>query len=174
VISTLYPTWTLYPVLALMAVAALWTLQAQILRAVIGLAAVSVLLTVLMFEMGAPLAGVFELSVCAGLITVVFVSTISLTRPYVKKQDGVARTFRFHPFILFVASVGALLWIGSYGLDVTPQVAEAPEDASQVLWSLRRLDLLGQAIVMLAGVFGVVVLFKHRGEPQDGREEGQP
>jgi len=169
---TLYPAWTLYPVLALMAVAALWTIQAQILRAVIGLALVSVLLTVLMFQMGAPLAGVFELSVCAGLITVVFVSTISLTRPFVQKRDGLARTRRFHPFILFVASVGALLWIGSYGLDVTPEVAEAPADASQVLWSLRRLDLLGQAIVMLVGVFGVVVLFKRRAQPGD--EGGRP
>jgi NADH-quinone oxidoreductase subunit J len=166
--------WTLYAVLALIAVAALWTVQARILRAVIGLAVVSVLLTVLMFQMGAPLAAVFELSVCAGLITAVFVSTISLTRPLTqpeeREQAGV-RARRFHPAILAAAAVGALLWIGSYTLDVTPAVAESPEGAGQVLWGLRRLDLLGQIIVIFVGVFGVVVLFKRRAAGR--REEGQ-
>jgi NADH-quinone oxidoreductase subunit J len=166
--------WTLYPVLVLMGIAALWTVQAQILRAVIGLAVVSVLLTVLMFQMGAPLAGVFELSVCAGLITVVFVSTVSLVRPLSRTQEReekVVRARRFHPAILLAISAGALIWIGSYHLDVAPAVSEAPEQANEVLWSLRRLDLLGQAIVMLVGVFGVVVLFK--GRAPAGREEGQ-
>lgn len=168
-------TWTLYPVLVLIAVAALWTVQAQILRAVIGLAVVSVLLTVLMFQMGAPLAGVFELSVCAGLITVVFVSTISLVRPLTREQEQEERTVRarrFHPAILLALSVGALFWIGSYDLDVAPAVSEEPGQASEVLWSLRRLDLLGQAIVMLVGVFGVVVLFKRRAA--QAREDSRP
>ncbi len=167
--------WTLYPVLALTAVAALWTVQAQILRAVIGLALVSVLLTVLMFQMDAPLAGAFELSVCAGLITVVFVSTISLTRPVNAARARaceVVRARRFHPGILVAASVGALIWIGSYDLDVAPAVSEVPEQAGEVLWNLRRLDLLGQVIVMLVGISGVVVLFKRT--PAAEREEAEP
>ncbi len=167
-------SWTLYPVLVLTAMAALWTVQAQILRAVIGLALVSVLLTVLMFQMDAPLAGVFELSVCAGLITAVFVSTISLTRPlqpaHARACEAV-RARRFHPAILAAASVGALIWIGSYDLDVAPAVSEAPEQASEVLWSMRRLDLVGLLIIILVGVFGVVVLFKRRAAaPQDEGE----
>ena len=167
--------WTLYPVLVLTAVAALWTVQAQILRAVLGLALVSVLLTVLMFQMDAPLAGVFELSVCAGLITVVFVSTISLTRPVNPARARaceVVRARRFHPAILVAASVGALIWIGSYDLDVAPAVSEAPEQASEVLWNLRRVDLLGMLVMILVGVFGVVVLFKRRGTAE--REEAEP
>ncbi len=167
--------WTLYPVLVLTAVAALWAVQAQILRAVIGLALVSVLLTVLMFQMDAPLAGAFELSVCAGLITVVFVSTISLTRPLTAARARaceVVRARRFHPAILVAASVGALIWIGSYDLDVAPAVSESPEQASEVLWSLRRLDLLGQVVIMLVGVAGVVVLFKRRAAAE--REETEP
>ncbi len=159
------PAWALYPVLILIVAAALWTVQAHILRAVIGLAAVSVLLTVLMFQMGAPLAGVFELSVCAGLITVVFVSTISLTRPLTREQEeqqAVCRARRFHPAILLAISVAALFWIGSYELDLAPAVSESPGEVGEVLWGPRRLDLLGQAVVILAGVFGVVVLFKRR------------
>ncbi len=132
-------TWTLYLLLALIAAAALWTVQANILRAVIGLAVVSVLLTVLMFQMGAPLAGVFELSVCAGLITVVFVSTISLTRPLTRAQErreAACRARRFHPAIGLAAAAGALLWIGSYGLDVAPAVSLSSRMPSSVpLWA---------------------------------------
>lgn len=167
-------SWALYPVLALAAAAALWTVQAHILRAVIGLALVSVLLTVLLFQMGAPLAGVFELSVCAGLITAVFSSTVSLTRPLSRgeaRAEAGLRARRFHPAILAAASAAALIWIGSYGLDVTPAVAEPPESAGEVLWGLRSLDLVGQMIVVFVGVYAVVVLFKRADAP---RPEGEP
>jgi ethanolamine transporter EutH len=35
-----------------------------------------------------------------------------------------------------------------------------------VLWYLRRLDLLGQIVILLAGAFGVVMLFKERKNEQ--------
>src|SRR5664280_1858275 len=61
--------------------AALWTVMtARLLRAVVALAITSVLVTVLMFQLGAPIAGVFELSVCAGLIPAILITTISLTQ----------------------------------------------------------------------------------------------
>ena len=52
----------------------------NLLKSAIGLAVTSAILSLLLFLMDAPLAGVFELSVCAGLITVVFISVISLTK----------------------------------------------------------------------------------------------
>jgi hypothetical protein len=33
-----------------------------------------------------------------------------------------------------------------------------------VLWTLRQLDLFGQILVLLAGVFGVLVLFRKEGK----------
>jgi NADH-quinone oxidoreductase subunit J len=50
------------------------------LKAAICLGVASALLGVLFFVLNAPYAAVFELSICAGLITVLFVSTISLTK----------------------------------------------------------------------------------------------
>ena len=35
-----------------------------------------------------------------------------------------------------------------------------PLKVSEVMWGERRVDILGQAIIILVGVFGVVVLFK--------------
>ena len=49
----------------------------DILRAVIALAVLSVVLAAIFFKLGAPYAGAFELSVCGGLITVLFIAAIS-------------------------------------------------------------------------------------------------
>jgi len=156
--------------IGLLVLVALWTVQTSILRAAIGLALTSVVLTLIMFHMGAPLAAVFELSVCAGLITVVFVSTISMTRPKDEAEaeaEQWTRSKRFHPGFIVAALVGVVLWATGYALE-TYRTATTVASARDVLWNLRRLDLVGQIIIMFVGVFGVVILFKerlHEGEP---------
>lgn len=150
--------------LALFLAATLVTVfTADLMKSAIGLAVTSAVLTLLLFRMGAPLAGVFELSVCAGLITVVFISTISLTRPSAdaevrRKQAARWKRYVFLPFVLLLAA-----WLLSRGfahLSPPKAVAGRAEDVSQALWFTRRFDLIGQILVILAGVFGVVVLFK--------------
>jgi NADH-quinone oxidoreductase subunit J len=155
-------------VLALTLLAALWAVMtAGLIRSVLGLAATSVCLTVLMFMLGANLAAVFELSVCAGLITVVFVSTISMTQP--ADRSGLLDRTRAHlrrywllPIILVAA--GAMLAFLTVGvrIDLPPPTESA--DVRDTLWKSRQTDLLGQVVVILAGVFGVIVLFKERKE----------
>ena len=158
-------------VLALMLIAAIWTVMTRgLVRAALGLAVTSIILTVLMFMLGAGLAAVFELSVCAGLITVVFVSTIAMTQPSSKselleKTRHRMRRYWFLPVI--IVAVGAVLAWLSIGATVSLPVSDAADatsglDVKQVLWGLRQTDLVGQVIVILAGVFGVVVLFKER------------
>lgn len=153
-----------YLLLALLVLSSLWAvLTPTLLRGAIGLAAASAVLTLLMFQADAALAGVFELSVCAGLVTVVFVSTISLTRPTGEARELARREKRaqaFLPLLGVAAWVGVLLWSAGYVLDVTPPPAGAPAEVREVLWGARRLDLLGQILVVFVGVFGVVILFK--------------
>ena len=152
-------------VVVALAVAALWTVQTTIVRAAMGLALTSVLVTVLLFRMGAPLAAVFELSVCAGLITVVFASTIAMTRPLDEGEAArcrIRRRRRFHPAFFLVALVGAALWATGYTLEVSAPAALPGPGVRQVLWDLRRIDLVGQIAVLFVGVFGVVVFFKER------------
>ena len=52
----------------------------EILFSAISLAVLSAIIAIMFFKLNSAYAGVFELSVCAGLITALFVSVISLTR----------------------------------------------------------------------------------------------
>ena len=55
-------------------------LTREILFSAIALGVLSIILAIICFKLDSPYAGVFELSVCAGLITVLFVVVISLTK----------------------------------------------------------------------------------------------
>lgn len=146
--------------------AALWTVMTRsLLRSAIGLALTSAILTIVMFQLGAPLAGVFELSVCAGLISVVFISAISLTHPMTRKEiiehmrDRLTR-FWYLPFIIVV--IGLMFTFKNIKLDVKLPAPETISDVRYELWNLRPLDIIGQILIILAGIFGVVLLFKER------------
>lgn len=52
----------------------------DLLSAALSLAALSAALAIIFYRLGSPYAAVIELSVCAGLITALFVAAISLTR----------------------------------------------------------------------------------------------
>lgn len=52
----------------------------DLLKSAISLAVASVILAIIFYQLEAPYAAMFELSVCAGLITVLFASTINLTK----------------------------------------------------------------------------------------------
>jgi NADH-quinone oxidoreductase subunit J len=153
--------------LTLMFLTALWAVMARtLLKSAIALALASVLLTIIMFVLKAPWAGVFELSVCAGLITVVFISAISLTQPENDAQvlAHAARRFRRFWFLpVLLALVAVALYCGRPNLEFTPLSQPSfIADVRNLLWKERMLDLLGQVVIILVGVFGVVVLFKER------------
>ena len=142
----------------------------DLLKSAIGLAVLSALLTVVMFLMNAPLAAVFELSVCAGMITVVFISAISLTRTYTAEEKVVNRKGRIKRFILLpvilIAILAAAIWfIWPLATQMLISNPLGPDLSVQdVLWKNRQLEIIGQIIIILAGVFGIVVLFKDRGQ----------
>lgn len=164
--------------LVLLVAGGLWTVMTlDLLRSAIGLALTSVALTLLLFHMGLPLAGVFELSVCVGLITVVFVSTISLTRP-LKGQEAIARDrsrlrrFSALPVLIFLIAAALLLLHFYVQVAPPPAVAGPAADARRMLWNERRFDLVGQIMILLTGVYGVVVLFKEKfAAPRPGGKE---
>jgi NADH-quinone oxidoreductase subunit J len=153
-------------VLALALLAALWTVMTRsLMRSVIGLAATSVCVTALMFMLGANLAAVFELSVCAGLITVVFVSTVAMTQPASGaelRERTRSRLRRYWPLPLILLAAGILLAALGPGLAVALPPPEEGAEVKDILWTKRPADILGQVAVILAGTFGVIVLFKER------------
>ena len=149
-------------VLALLVVAALWcVLSPRLLRAVVALAVASVMVTILLFRLDAPLAGVFELSVCAGLISAIFLGAITLTQPETDPEIAAGakeriRRYWYLPVLLLLIGV----FVAQKSLPSVPAVSVKAEDVRLVLWTSRHLDLLGQVIVLTAGAFGVVILFK--------------
>ena len=146
--------------------AGLWSVMTlDLLKAAIGLAVTSAVLALLLFHMHAPLAGVFELSVCSGLITVVFISVISLTKPLevaAARERDRSRIKRFIFLPILAVIVGGILYVLRPYIDLPLPPAGVETDVRQVFWNVRRLDLVGQILIILAGVFGVVILFKER------------
>lgn len=147
------------------AMAVLTAFSWDILRSAISLLLCSLGLTLILFNLNAPLAGVFELSVCTGLITVLFINTISLV-PTVTGETRIPRAkrhhrkFRFLPFLVILI-IGALWFSRDFWLtNLTVQRVQETVTTGQVLWGQRGIDLIGQIIMILVGIYGVVLLFK--------------
>ncbi len=150
--------------LVILIIAALMVVfSSRLLMAAISLALTSIIVTILMFKLNSPLAAVFELSICAGLITVIFITTISFVKPVTDEELLKTRKRRLKRYIALPAILIAVGLITSFvikpvALSLPPAVHEA--SVSDVLWNLRQVDLLGQAIILLVGVLGIVVLFR--------------
>lgn len=151
-------------ILVILIIVSIWTVMTRsLLRAGIGLALVSVILAIVMFRLDSALAAVFELSVCAGLISVLFVSVISLTQPYsqkeiVERMKSMFARFKYLPVIIVL--VGLVMFFLKFRPDFLLPAPQAERSVRNMLWNFRQIDLLGQIIILLCGVFAVVVLFK--------------
>jgi NADH-quinone oxidoreductase subunit J len=135
----------------------------NMLLAAISLGVASVALTLVLFALSAPWAAVFELSVCAGLITVLFVSAVSMIRKeeLFMKEGRV----RFVLLPLWLAAFGAGLWFWGGGLGPSlPEIPtfQEPSGVGVLLWGPRIYDLMGQACIILAGVLVIRAFFAGR------------
>lgn len=134
----------------------------DLLKSAIALAGASIFLAMIFFRMGATYAGVFEISVVAGLITVLFIATISLTRVDGGVKENRLARLLFPAFFIGVVLID-LLVMGQF-LGVITALPGLPdtEGFSQVFWGQRTFDLVGQIAIILAGVFCVLALFRKR------------
>jgi NADH-quinone oxidoreductase subunit J len=132
----------------------------DLLYVAISLALISVILALVLFNFGANIAGVFELSVCAGLITVLFIATVSLTKDSDKKTEARMATYFVPLFVLIF--IGIDYFIIQWLSHAIPAVVD-PKPAGtfqKVFWELRSADILGQIALIGAGVFGILSLFR--------------
>ena len=151
-------------ILIALVAAALWTVMARsLLRAALGLALTSAVLSMIMFRLNNPWAAVFELSVCAGLISALFFCVVTITEPLTpeKVRDEANEKFdRFRYLPLLALAVWAFLRFINVDLGIGSSVAGENADVRHILWANRQLDLVGQIIILLCGVFGIVILLK--------------
>src|SRR5512137_1468028 len=93
--------------IGLVLASALAVLARDLIKAAISLAVASLLLGIIFFRMNAPYAGVFEISVVAGLITVLFILTIALTKTEGEvRESKLARTAFPLFFVVFIVIDG--------------------------------------------------------------------
>lgn len=146
---------------------ALAILLKDLIKAALSLAVASLFLGVIFFRLAAPYAAVFEISVVAGLITVLFILTIALT----KKGDEVTEArlvkLAFPVFLILFLIIDGLVMKSL--LQKIPALPSGPEAGTfgQVLWKQRTFDLVAQVGVILAGVLAVLALFRKKEEDKD-------
>ena len=135
----------------------------RLLAAALWLAGVSAAVATLMYSLGAYEVAVIELSVGAGLVTVLFVFAIALAGEEAMTAPVIV------PRLLVLALVLGLLVVLGLGfreqlpvasnqlLPAKGQPAEA-NDFAAALWQERGLDMLVQVGLIFAGVMGVLGL----------------
>ena len=156
--------------LLLVAILLIFAIQAIRARALITsalwLAGVSALSSVLFYSYGAHLVAVIELSVGAGLVTVLFVFAINIA------GDDAIQAQSVPPWTLVTALVALfVLLLGWFVLGVpvvapVSPVAEAP--LSVILWQARGLDLMVQVVLIFSGVLGLLGLLAEAEAPLKG------
>jgi NADH:ubiquinone oxidoreductase subunit 6 (subunit J) len=156
---------------ALVVLALVFAVQAmrarQLISSALWLAGVSAMVATLLFLYGAQLVAIVELSVGAGLVTVLFVFAINIAGDETRAMPAVppwpvTAGFTF----LFV------LLLGWFLLSKTPfqqAVPAAPEVTLQIeLWNARGLDLIVQVVLIFSGVLGLLGLLAEVDAPLGG------
>lgn len=151
----------------ILACAVLSVSSRRLLISAIWLALTSALVAVLIYLLGAVHIAVIELSVGAGLVTVLFVFAINIAG-----ED----TSRLKALIPVPVAVGAVVLAVALGLVLilranSGMALTAPEpENSVILWQSRYVDLLLQVVLIFAGVLGVIGLLADKAKPH--HEEG--
>ncbi len=142
----------------------------RILASTIYLACVSALVSATLYLLGAYQVAVIELSVGAGLVTVLLVWAISITgddaleaRPILPRPLAAATTL--------LAAV-LLFWMAA---SLAGQDAPGPaQSLAQAMWGARVLDVWVQIILIFAGVLGVLGLLAEATHPARRGEHAIP
>lgn len=147
----------------LVALTILAILLRDLLKAAISLALASIFLAMIFFRMNAPYVGVFEISVVAGLITVLFITTIALTRSPADVKENKLPLIIFPVFFALFIVIDIIVMKNLLS-QFPPLPAGTPNSGTfgQVFWNERTFDLVGQIGVIFAGVFAVLALFRTR------------
>lgn len=149
---------------------AVMAIRSKPLTAALWLAGLSAIVAILLYLFNAPEVAVVELSVGAGLITVLLAFAISMAEDESMPASLVPRPAAW--FLIIVAG-GSLLWL------IIPEVSvvsiEPVVDIPFVahIWESRLLDLFVQIAIILAGVIGVLSLLGEV-EPEEISDLAQP
>ena len=130
----------------------------HLLPSTLYLACVSALSTVTLYLLGAYEVAVIELSVGAGLVTVLLVYALSVVgEDVIDPKSIIPKPLAF----LLVAGIGGVVVWMAYPV-VTQPSANGPVLLADVLWKQRALDVWVQVALIFSGVMGVLGLLSEK------------
>ena len=137
----------------------------RLLNSALWLAGVSAMVSLICYLMGAHQVAVIELSVGAGLVTILFVFAISISgEAEIENNTVLPRPLIWGLTALYIALLAWYLLPASFvGVTVVP---EAP--LSVVLWETRALDMLVQVVLIFCGVLGLLGILGEAKAPITG------
>lgn len=129
----------------------------RLLHSALWLACTSAIVALMLYLLGAPEVAAIELSVGAGLVTVLFVFAINIAgEESLPLQSIVPKSLAW---VLTITSVVLLIYMN---LDLVGLQVDIQEPSglqfTRVLWENRVLDVLGQIVLIFCGVLGVLGL----------------
>lgn len=134
------------------------TVSKRILSSTLYLACISALTSVVIFMLGATQVAVMELSVGAGLVTVLMVYALSVV------GEDALDPISVIPKPLALGLVGAVTillgWMVYPVIQIT--IGTGDLDLASVLWQSRVLDVWIQIVLIFSGVMGVLGLLSER------------
>ena len=147
--------------LAMLACALMAFRAKQLIVSALWLAGCSAILSILMYLLGAFAVAVIELSVGAGLVTVLFVFAISIAGG----EAAEAKSIIPRPIALIVSLVAIVLLAFMTISSLVSLPAATEPTFSEVLWQQRGLDMLVQSGLLFAAVVGMLGLLSEAKVP---------
>jgi len=151
--------WYVLIAVGILACAILAISAKRLLISAIWLAITSALVALMLYLLGAPHIAVIELSVGAGLVTVLFVFAINIAGEEVMGLRSALPLPLVWASILL--SAGLIIFFIVRSLGFVQFTDETGGFLTSVLWQERYLDFLLQVVLILAGVLGVIGLLSH-------------
>ena len=127
----------------------------RLLVSALWLAGTSALVALEMYMLGSPEVAVVELSVGAGLVTVLFVFAINLTGD--ERGEFPVKIPKAVSLSMILAAVVLIAWFTLRYIDQSAAGLVAIQ-LSTAIWKLRQLDMMLQILLVFCGVLGVVGL----------------
>lgn len=154
--------WQMLIAIGILASAVLAIRSKRLLVSAIWLALTSALTALMIFLLGAPQIAVIELSVGAGLVTVLFVFAINIAG----EEPIEIRSLVSKPIAWLLLAIAAALAIYLIlpTLGLLPTTSPSTE-ISTIQWNVRYLDILLQIAIFFSGVLGVLGLLSS-GKPK--------
>lgn len=134
---------------------AVMAVRARPLMAALWLALLSAIAAIVLYLVGAEEVAVIELSVGAGLITVLLAFALSMAEDESMPVSIVPRPFAW---ILVLTASGLLAWLVLPELPTVQTTAAAEAPFFIEVWENRLLDLLVQLAIIISGIIGILSL----------------